>query len=633
MKKLDESFLDDIDIASDGGTDSLLVLGDSKPKKKKKSKLELPIQQLKPQQQPQAVVSTITGTGSGIVMPQSLSDMQHNSIVDSIVAKQVSVQKQQQTTQTKEVVKRVLKPRKKKIEQIVNQKIQIQESTVGLLSPIQKEEIRQQVIIEEQITEEQVQQVKEVFGPLENVNVPELVENLGDALEEIPGEDIELSDISIVPSKIKKDKTGYFKTKVTIKTSNIPDIINKIASYIKQQSNGMIKPRVCDLRVIGNTNKTQLRNSQLKLSCATVVFKPDTNKLKVNKGTRFMISVPEDHSTTGNLLVYLQESRAKTIMELTPRDFPNVETFCEFIGDRIAEYYYHGYDVTLKKLQLRNTNNVLMPVISQILNTRDYKAKPYTDADNLLFAVDFISKNDENQWLTIQVRETGELGMYEIIGLNTVTNDEYTLINQNVSIGWMLKNLYNTLNSTYARDWSDVLKAEDGLDENYYMLGKLKHYKLRKVLIDMFKIQEDNSAIGLTIQKTASKKDMVKLQNKDYDAEAIIGKTNSLDFFILTYLAYSIIGGDARKGRQYITNEEYYNKYSVSDRRQYQKRDKTVIKKEGAERNYNARPYMFQLEFRVKGVTTIYRSKDFNDVLEKTKFLTQNPDVTIKSQY
>lgn len=636
-KKLNEGFQQLIgETDNTGNSDSLLMIGGGKKKKTKKSKLVIPQQQKTHQQ---IVAQNTDITIAKPVIPKPLSELAHEQIVSELTAKQVLDKKETKKVKAEKTIKKLGK-KKELVQQEITQRVQEAESKGIVVTTQQKQQLAQEIketIEVGQITPDDIVETKEVLEEinnvsLDNVNVTEVLENVGAALEEIPdAKNIEIEDIEITPSKVKKDKTGYFKTKVNIKKSNIPDIINKIASYVKQQSKGIIKPRVCDLRVIGNTNKTQLRNSSVKLSVNTVVFKPDANKLKVNKGTRFMISIPENHESTGNLLIYIQESRAKTILEVTPKDFPNQQTFNEFIGDRIAEYYYHGYEVTLKKLQLRGKDNPLMSIISQVLNTRDYKAKPHVDADNHLFAVDFVSNGDENQWLTVQIRETDQTGMYEIIGLNTVSGDEYQLINKNVTLQYIDNNIVTILNKSYARDWSKELSADDGLEEFYYLLSKLKHFKLRKVLVEMNNVIEEQPDLGLVIQKTASRKDMVKLQKSDYDAEAIIGKTNACDFFILTYLAYQIIGGDSRKGREYITREQYYDKYSVSDRRQYQKREKTILKKEGNERNYNARPYIFQLEYSVNGVVYIYRSKTYLDVLNATKFLTLNPNINVKS--
>ena len=631
MKNINESnFFDSLidDSVTSGGADSILSdIGSGSKKKNKKSKVNDI-----PQQIPQIKkVQTIE---------ELVQQNVHQQAIKSVEEKNTDLKKKK----AKNTIKKLGK-RKEIIQQNVQQKVQEAIVEGKIVSETEKQQLTQELkqkisndVQVDLITKNDIDDTVEILEEnnnvsLDNVNTIEVLEDVGAALENIPdGVAVNIDDIEIIPSKTRKDKTGYFKTKVNIKKSNIPPVINTIASYVKQHTKGLISPRVCDLRVIGNTNKTQLRNSSLKLSVNTIVFKPDHTKLKVNKGTRFMISIPEDYESTGNLLVYIQESRAKTILELTAKDFPNQDVFNEFLGDRIAEYYYHGYDVTLKKLQLRGADNLLMPVISMVLNTQDYKAKPYCDDNNHLYAVDFISKGAENQWLTIQIIESEQFGKYDLKATSKL-GVEFNIKSEPVTLQWLSNNTVELLNKLYARDWSKELEAE-GLDASMLNMNKLKHLKLREAYYTMVGLIESEQNLGLEILGTLSRRDMLKLKKTDYDAEAIIGKTNFCEF-VLTYLAYPIVGGDKRKGREYITRQQYYNKYSVNDRRNYQQREKTILKKEGNERNYNARIYLFQLEFRTdkNQKYTVYRSKKFEDVVSITKFLTNIPDVNVTSQY
>lgn len=464
----------------------------------------------------------------------------------------------------------------------------------------------------------------------DNMNFVELEEQIETALSEIPdGENFSLSDINIKPILQRKDKTGYYKTSVTFKGENFPAQLNYISSYVKEKTKGLIFPRKCDPRVIGNTNKTQLRGSSLKLGAISVVFKPDFEKLKVNKGTRIMISIPENYALTGNLLIFIQESRHKKILEITSKDFESQEIFNQFIGDRIAEYYVSGYDVTIKKLELRKTNNPLMDVVNTIVKTREYKVKPYTDDESNLFCIDFISKGDKNQWLYIQVIESDITGFYNVNAENTADPTWEYEISKNLTIGALLKNLYDILGTCYDRDWSKELDIQDEDDNFYYLYDKLKHAKLKNALIKLNEVRSEQEEIGVVLKETLSKKDTAKSISDAYDCEAIIGKTNFVDYFILSFLAIPVIGGDKRKGADYITSEEYYQKYNVKDRREYEDRDRTIVAKQGSERNYNARTYMFQIEYKVGDKTNIYRDLTFDSILEKTGLITSSIDFPV----
>jgi len=573
--------LGNIDDSSDINSANIIKL--NKNKKKRVSFLDET-----PQQKPQQNTNEI-------VIPQPLAELHSDNIM-----------KQVQKQDTKETLKEKSKVRGSKKDKTLN-------ITVFDL-PVVNEEVKKEleVILDKKLPE--------------NINAIQIEEDIDTALKEIPGgQDLDITDIEINPLKVeRKDKTGYYKVKTNIKKNNIPDIINKISTYIKKKSKGLISPRVCDLRVIGNTNKTQLKNAKLKLSAATVVFKPNFEKLKVNKGTRFMISIPESFKTTGNLIVYLQESRDKTILELSPNDFTNQTAFIEFIGDRIAEYYFHGYDVTLKKLELRGTDNPLMQVISTILNTNEYKARPYTDADNHLFSVDFISKGTLNQWLIVNIIEEEVPGTYGIYAKNEVDSTwEYKIIQQPVTIAQLINKLYDVLKKSYEKDWTKELDIQDDTDVFSYNYMKLTHMKLKKAVILIHDKIEETPEIGVEIKKILSKKDLVAMLKKDYDSEAIIGKTNFLDYFILSFYAHQIIGGDPRYGKDYITTEDYYDKYNVKDRREYEEREKTILKKQGVERKYNARIYVFQLEYSVGKKVYIYRAKEFLEIETLTGFLTE----------
>jgi hypothetical protein len=338
-----------------------------------------------------------------------------------------------------------------------------------------------------------------------------------------------------------------------------------------------------------------------------------------------MISVPENYNETGNLLVYLQESRAKRIMEITSKDFPSEAVFNEFIGDRIAEFYFNGYDVTLKKIELRKIDNPLMTLVDKMLLTREYKAKPYTDTDGHIFAVDFISKSEKNQWLTIQVIEENIQGTYKIIALNTVDKTWETQVsNGPVTLSQLLKNFYDVLGSCYDRDWTNELDLETDDDFFYYMYDKLTHSKLKCALVFLNDYKQEHVQIGLELKETMSKLDTKKRIDGAYEAEAIIGNTTNVEWFILTYLAWQIEGGDKRKGRDYITRQQYYEKYDVKDRREYEHRQKTILKKEDRQRNYNSRIYMFQLEYLYNNKKHIYRNTNWDELLKETGILTKN---------
>lgn len=543
-----------------------------------------------------------------IVAPQPIAETQFNNVVQSI-------QKTQQQNFRKEQIQSTLYLQKSKNQQLK----EIVEGNITLeTNPEAFQELNKQ----------EIQNYQEITGNQlsEEVNIIELKEEISDAADEIPdANNYDLSDFDIKEIPTKKDKTGYIKTKVSIKKNNMPDVINQIASYIKKQTNGLISPRVMDFRVIGNTNKTQLRGQEIKLSTLSIVFKPDHNKLKVNKGTRFCISVPEDFTSTGNLIVYIQESRAKHIMIIDRSDFDSQAIFNEFIGDRIAEYYTMGFEVMKKKLLFRRIDNPLMKVVNSVVGTGDYLAKPYTDDEGHMYAVDFKSKGINNQWMYVQILESNIKGMYTVTALNRVDSSwKYAITGKsgnNVSLNALLDKLYDILKTLYdKKDWG----LGEG-EEDYYLADNITYRALKDALYRMCELREEFPNIGIELKRTLSQKETSKAINPEYGAESIIGKTSFVKYFLITYLAYQIIGGDSRKGRQYITRQEYYEKYSVKDRRDYQEREKTILKKEGEQRNYNARPYIFQVEYQVGDNKYMFRCKNIETLFNATGILTEKP--------
>lgn len=545
-----------------------------------------------------------------------------------------------------------------------NQEITQKLAAYNTITTAQAEEETKQQIVKESVQQQLVEKTNLTKSDVDKIDTVTVVNEIQEAVEELPDADnVDLDDISIVVSDTKKTKAGYYKTKVSIKTNNIPNIINNVATYIKQQSQGIISPRVCDLRVIGNTNKTQLRNAKYKLTSRTVVFKPNPSRLKVNKGTRFMISVPENFSDSNpTLLVYLQESRAKTIMEINGSDFASEKHFTEWLGDMIANYYYHGYDTTIKKLQFRQTENPLFNLVSNVLRkSSEYRAKLVTEKDrdeegnifdSNIIGVDFQTTTGDNQWLIVSLRET-QPGIYELFGSNKLDpTAKYSNIvggsglsggHQTASLKYYEQNMISILDKLFARDWTAELRATWGeesfesdlaFQKNYV---KLKHRKLREAYLLLHHIVTqdwsekdqliDNEA-NLVINGTLSKnefKHAIK-QSDDYDAEAILGKTDYVQFALI-YFAKEMVGGDNRHGSKYITTDQYYDKYSVRTRADYALRSKVSKDLEGNERNYNARKYVFQLKYRdlKTGKEGEVFAKTFKEIMDLTEFLTTSP--------
>lgn len=506
------------------------------------------------------------------------------------------------------------------------------ESAQKNLASVQNTSPNEEIEVENK--EELVEELNEKTGV--DLSVEEgsnLIEQLEEAAEEIPAFDFEiggegLSGLNIVVDKKTRNKsTGYYRTVVNIKSNDIPPIINKIATYVKTMSKGLVAPRVTDLRVIGNTNKTQLRNSKLKLTTRTITFKPNPAKLKVNKSNRIMLSFPEDYSSSNpSLLVYIQESRAKSIIEVSSEGFDSIESYISFVGERIAEYYTMGYQATYHKFQTKNISNPYIDVIRTLLATHDYKIKIIADNDDNIQGFLVKTTGTDNEWLNVMVRESSIDGIYEVVGYDTVRGNEISVFNSSVKItqNWLNDNLLKTVNELFKRDWSNEI---EDLDSVYYELKKLKHAKLGNF---GFYIINNQEKLETELIRTVSKNEMKKIQSGDYDAETLMGEGKYIGKWALTYFAMQIVGGDKRHGSEYITSDDYYSKYSVKDTRSYENRKRI---KKNPEENYNSRPYVFMLKYVINGKPITLISKDLNYIISESGMFTNNPNTNPVSEY
>lgn len=514
------------------------------------------------------------------------------------------------------------------VNDLVNEKIAIKNQQNSLEHSQQR--VQEIVASKNQISSDTEQKIvnEELKEHLENIKKEELPAEVDyirtkQEIDEANDNIAEVTDIVDLDFKkvVKSDKTGYYKTTVKLKKENIPLQISTIASIAKGYSKGLIAPRVCDLRVIGNTNKTQLKTFKLKLTAATVVFKPNPKKMKIKKFHRFMISIPDNYDEEGILLIYMQDGRKKTIFEIDSKPFPDVDTFNKYIAKRIANYYTLGYDVTLKKFQLNGKQDPLMELIKIAVGSHDFKAKPYTDDTGNIFAVDFYTKGANNQWLIVQVIDSDEYtGMYDIYALSKVDETfKGTITREPNSINKLMKNILDILVRCYERDWSKLI-GSDPEAIFLYQYGKLKHAKLRVALTTIYDYGKDHPELSITLKKTLNKQDVEKKLNENYDAEAAIYTVNNgLEYFILTYYAHQLNSGDKRSAKEYIDNENYYDKYKVADRRE-------GIERVKEDRNYHARKYLFQVEYLVSGEKEahIYRDFDIESLLTNTGIITNN---------
>lgn len=492
---------------------------------------------------------------------------------------------------------------------------------------------REEKLEPEDIPQEEYQEVnetiKEEIETVENVDVPDDVDiveaeyEMNTALEDIPGGDnVEIGDLTFTKTE-KKSKAGYYKAKVSWKRTDIPQQLKDIASYVKSQTKGLISPRIVDLIRIGNTNRVQLKNDKLKLGPVTIVFKPNPSRMRAKKFHRFMVSLPEDYKSTKNLIVYMQDGRKKSCLELTSKDFKSEEYFNQFLGDRIAEYFLVGYDVALQKIQLRNVDNPIMEVIDLVVKTNDYKAKPYVD-DGIIYRVDFKSKGTKNEWLRVSIEKSNNIqGAYNVFARSIADDNLEIKIgdenrNNELTLEHLRRKILEVLSKLYNRNWD--IPNERKETYMYYQLSK----PVQRAIDYIETYIDDNGLLattGLKMEKIKTKKEwkpIIEKENLPYYYIDTVYYTDKDGGFALSYLMLKVIGGDKRRSKSYITSQQYYAKTGVKTRDPYQKRR---VKED---RNYNNAINVYQVVYTRKGKEHLYMAKTYEEVLEDTGLLTGN---------
>jgi len=533
------------------------------------------------------------------------------------------------------------------MQQIVIQKIQKQNdknsspidvSFNDLIEDIKEKKQNNEEILDEEIiekTEELIDEGKiETSDELGPLDVVEAIEEVAEAIDNIPDLEPEnIEDIVIEPSK----KVGWIKTKITINSKIFKKELSLLASICAKKSDGVIRHRKCDVRLIANTNKIHLRNSDLKLLSESYTIKPVGGV--VNKSTRIMLSV--DEKDKNHLIVYMQRGRDKFIHKFDISD----ESDFIWLGDWIVNFYeFENFKLSLHQLISKSYGeSELFNVLKRIAKTKKYKIRMPKNIGNELVYFSFTPIFGDKTYVRfhIQLNKTESFKTGQKLYNVFVTNDINNPRNPHL-IAHSGKNFFFTINDLLS---PEALEGFEKLIENYHSqidpvevnidelaFQKLKHRKLKDAVVELVN-WENAEEIGLEITKILSNHDIkVKLIEKgehikkDYDAEGIIFKTNYINFAILQYQAILVEGGDKRHGKDYITTEEYYQKYKVKDRRDYELRRNTVLSRQNIDRNYHTRRYMFKLFYTVndKKQTPIV-GKTFIEVIEKSKILTDKP--------
>ena len=390
----------------------------------------------------------------------------------------------------------------------------------------------------------------------DDVDTEDLAEDLievVDAIEHIP--DVEIADIQNIEIT-KRKKGGYVKNKVTINSKIFSAELSRLASEVKQKSGGAIRHRKCDLRSISNTNKSQLKTSDVKLYSETYTIKPVGGV--VNKATRIMLSM--DVNTDNHILVYFQTSRAKFIHKFDISDEADFEWLSEWIVDF---YVIKNFDASKHRILNRSySENPLFKVIRNIAGTKNYRVALPKNTGNEITRFSFVSLYGEKthaRFSVVRDRKTimSPVTMYNIY----LTSDIDPKLH--VSLKNSAGHTQFSIEQIKSDNFLDVIETFlEGYDNSGNELvdiayNKLKHNKVKKALTYIINV-EDSEELGIEIVKVLNADDTIrelvnagKSPKADYDSENIVIKSNHVDYAIIQFMGIQEIGGSVRGDKKY----------------------------------------------------------------------------------
>lgn len=487
------------------------------------------------------------------------------------------------------------------------------------------------------------------------------------------------SDLHIDTNKVEVERTeektedGFYKAAVTLQPKYLPSKVHILSKMVINVSKGKVLPRTTELRVIVHTNETQLRNSQLKLTGKCVTYKPKQSEIATKKGTRVIVSIPDSGDSW---FLYLSDGRDHRIF-----DIPEAETHIEWIAKRINDFFTIGIETTAWKIHLREIKSPMMDITDMVLKTGEYQARPvFNKEGNRISYVLFYKKNSVNGWLRIALID--KYPFYNVEGFTSSSRPKESayfdihltedLNKTNYTFDEIEKNLIPTLDKCFDRpeeDWYEAMGlgidsiASDPkllLAKLGIMKGKLSFRPLKQAFESVIEYMEDEidngRKVGIHIDKVVEKEKMQKALDATYkksrmdgkiEGECIVGGTDKCKF-VLTYMLLFLNKRDKRVSSEFITSDKYYyNKdlqrksmlraehyTDVKDTRPASERDRSLAGR-GEDRNYHSGDYVFMLEYTslVNGHKSRFISKTFNEMMEKTGFLTEKVRFNVPSEY
>lgn len=271
------------------------------------------------------------------------------------------------------------------------------------------------------------------------------------------------------------------------------------------------------------------------LSMYSVSFKAENSP----KNTRIILSIlnPTDYANTGDLIVYAQESRDRFMVRVNRSNFSTQNDFNIFMANIIVDFFSVSVKLTENKLMMEKTGNTGLALIAEIISKTGRYNVAMQRYQTRVSALKITSKGRDNQWLYVTISETTLTGTYKIDLYNNVDytwNQTFQLNNRPITIDWLETNIVKMLDKWYATDYSKSLDEKELLDA--YIMRKFNYVKMSSAVYEIIITRDDNPQYGIELKEALSRKDTEVKVPEAYKAEILIGKTNKVEFFILSYM-------------------------------------------------------------------------------------------------
>lgn len=271
------------------------------------------------------------------------------------------------------------------------------------------------------------------------------------------------------------------------------------------------------------------------LSMYSVSFKAENSP----KNTRIILSIlnPTDYANTGDLIVYAQESKDRFMVRVNRSNFSTQNDFNIFMANIIVDFFSVGVKLTENKLMMEKTGNTGLALIAEIISKTGRYNVAMQRYQTRVSALKITSKGRDNQWLYVTISETTLTGTYKIDLYNNVDytwNQTFQLNNRPITIDWLETNIVKMLDKWYATDYSKSLDEKELLDA--YIMRKFNYVKMSSAVYEIIITRDDNPQYGIELKEALSRKDTEVKVPEAYKAEILIGKTNKVEFFILSYM-------------------------------------------------------------------------------------------------